>query len=114
METLLTLLQVDEAVELATHEWTIAGFAIFVWLVSCGVLIWMLRRKDAVIIDLAGQVKTISGEITEYLKQQVEDERENGKRLEAAMQTTANALHAAQEELQRTTKRLEDVERKLP
>lgn len=52
----LPLAQVETAVDLATREWTIAGFAILVWLLSCGLFLWLLRnlaqRRDTEVAAL--------------------------------------------------------------
>lgn len=107
------LVQVDEAVSLATRDWTIGAFAIFVWLVSCAVLIWMIKRKDAVIADLARQMAEQSKEQTEDLKQQREEGREDTRRSEAATLSMTEAVRGLQEKWVTADRRLEAIQQKL-
>lgn len=107
------LLQVDEAVSLATREWTIGAFAIFVWLVTGGVLIWLLKRSQNVVADLAAQLVEQGHEQTKDLKQQREEGREDTRRSETATLAVADGLRVLQEKWTTADRRLEAIERKL-
>jgi hypothetical protein len=109
MPSPLLLAQIDDAVGIATREWTIAGFAIFVWLVTCGFFVWLLKRKDVIVESLALQLREQSESWRADLQQQILDRGEDAKRVEGALHTAAAAVSSLQKSVDNMERTVESL-----
>lgn len=93
MPQLLPCAQVETAVDLATREWTIAGFAILVWLLSCGLFLWLLRtqahRRDEEVKDLVTARNAGEEGRRADLQAQIKSRAEDAERVERGLAEAA-------------------------
>lgn len=101
------LLQLDEAIDAATREWTLAAFAIFVWLVTLGVGWWIVRGKNQAIDDLAKENARLGAEARKDLQAAITRTGGDAARVEAGLQTAASATDALQQEFRELRQRID-------
>lgn len=89
-------IQIDTAIDAATREWTIAAFAIFVWLLTCGFFIWLLRsmarRRDKEIADLVESRNLTDDGWRKDLQAQITKRGEDAERVERGLGDSAAAV----------------------
>jgi len=96
---LAIMLQIDEAAELASGvNWTLASFAIFVWLVTLGAAWWIIRGKNKAIEELALENRQVAKDRADDLSKQLAARGKDVERMEGGLQTIAAATQAQQQE----------------